>query len=621
MEYILKAQNIGGFVENNNNFAIAHEFDVLDDISKTKRGKLFIVLNIDSENLQYNLKSAVKLFLDKIQEDYYRITEDTPLHAIEKSLNKAYKNLISFSNEEGAFEKEKVKADIHVSFATALIWNSVLYTSYLGNPAVYLIRGTGIRNLNASKGTNEVWTNSSILTDEDVILIGTEGFSKEFPIEEINRNLGGLTTSIARSPNKAQISATLIKVEDKDKKSRMKAVTKLNQEVIRGMISNHIWNIRSRITGTDSLSERFKIYQNKKTAPVASINSLITNSPSYDVSGKTIPKRISKVKSTKKGKKAALIGVLMIISLGLINYKIIGHHNNQETSEVKDEFQTTRTTETLAQSGNVQGITKIAGIHPNFINLSHISENFLPVDVSSNKIDLIYFLGRGSLFEIDFKTKETREILSGLGRTKYVTCDKKDISNRDQLCYILADNTLSVISPTVKNPVDAYPVDLGEVLDISSYQDKVYFLNNESVYQITRPDETLVKWIKTDTQMAENPRRIAIDGSIYILTNREVRKYTLGVLESNFELSDTSHLLNPINIEISGNNIYILDSNENSDRFLVIYNKRTGQYINKYLLADKIDLENLNLFTLIEGANKSVLFRKGDSLYSFPVAE
>ena len=85
MEISLKVQNIGAnYNPEAKNIVITHEFDVPSDQLLMKRGRLFITLKISAGG-NFNLKDTASLFLDSVQENFYRLTEETPLHSLEKA--------------------------------------------------------------------------------------------------------------------------------------------------------------------------------------------------------------------------------------------------------------------------------------------------------------------------------------------------------------------------------------------------------------------------------------------------------------------------------------------------------------------------------------------------------
>ena len=126
MDFSLKIQNLG--IENSpvdGHLAISHEFDILDDQIETKRGHLFAILDISAKG-NFDMPAIAKLFIDSVQENYFRISEDTPLHAIEKSLSKARTQILGFKSADEKTSLGSQETELRLSFCTALIWNKIL---------------------------------------------------------------------------------------------------------------------------------------------------------------------------------------------------------------------------------------------------------------------------------------------------------------------------------------------------------------------------------------------------------------------------------------------------------------------------------------------------------------
>ncbi len=613
MEYFLKAQNI---IDVKNikpySLSVAHEFESAEENIAKKRGRLFIVLSIATIPDKFNLELAVKLFLDRVQDEYFRAGEDTPLHAIEKAIQKAHKELLLTKSDDETMTLESAEADLSFSLATALIWNSVLYTSKLGKPAVYLVRGTGIRNLNTIKESQEIWTSSSILANGDVILIGTEKFGEKFPVDQISQNMGGLATSISQIENNSLIAATLIKVENKEKASKsgkIKAI--IDDNIARNYMSGVVSNIRSKIFDKTSLSDKFKPYQAKKTAPVSSINTLISGSTqSVDISGRTIPKRLSKGSKNYGSQKKIITGLIMLIAFGIINYNLIGKKmiDTPSPSDITSQISQESTVNKA-----VMGVETQPSLHPTLLNLAYSSENM--IDFSSDFSKNIYTISSNSFYEINYESKESKEIVNNLEKARYIACDRNLTANPKNLCYIFTENKIIVINPAEINKKDEYPVELSNVLDIYPYENSLYILNYENIYKQTLLKDTPEKWMAEEVIFPSEPKAIAIDSNIYLLAGRNVYKYVNGKQVETFDIKDNSYLLNPIDIDVYKEKLFILDTPDNGDKYIVIYNKNTGEYIERYLLSEKTDLEAITGF-IIYGKNEELIFNKGRKLYS-----
>ena len=127
MDLTLKVQKLSGTGGGSGDISLTHEFEPPNETLERQKGRLFITASVQCPK-NINLEETAKLFLDSLQEEYYRPSDDTPIHTIERSLNRSLKIA------------EGVDPNIKITFSTALVWNRVLYMSYIGKPTVYLVR-------------------------------------------------------------------------------------------------------------------------------------------------------------------------------------------------------------------------------------------------------------------------------------------------------------------------------------------------------------------------------------------------------------------------------------------------------------------------------------------------
>lgn len=606
MEFSLKVQHLGEETSEGGQYqSIAHEFEVPDQTLLKKRGRLFITVGVRATG-DFNLKEAVKLFIDNIQESYYRQTEDTPLHAIEKALNRAAEIVRTVKSKDGTLTLGSREAKFHLSFCTILIWNRVLYASYLGNPAIYLIRGTGVRNLGLNPANNEIWTNSAILDDTDVIIAGTEAFAQEFPPQEISSALGGLSLKISESEHKDEISALIIKVLSEKERSTSSIIDKIGQVTLKNSLSNSVWQIKDKISRKEKLSDKFKLYQSKKSAPVSSISGLVENqAPAASNNKSTGPIRINgSGRGTKKKTQKVTLGLLALLSVGYINYKLFYNIQSEEP----------KVAETLISS-NISG-AQVKGtssekpksdIHDLFIRLNDISPRIDDISLSSN-VDgiLVLDISNNELYSIPVTGDTRQKISEDFKTTRTIECDEK-------LCYILSDETFYVINPKTPEKVDKYILDANKVVDIYPYGNALYVLTAEGIkrHTIGQKSSSSKDWLAKN-QSVQDPKSMAIDGNIYILESRDIAKYIEGK-KSNFKI-DNSHLLNPTEIETDGRRLYVLD-NDKTEKKIVIYDSLTGAFEREIKLSEDLDTEDITTFTITKTSKKSIFFKKGQKLF------
>ncbi len=619
MKYLLKIQSLGGIDINSitnttNVVAISHEFVTDHDKYEKKRGRLFLVIHVGASQ-KFDLKQILKVFVDTVQEEYFRLNDNTPLHAIEKSLNKAYKNILSIKSKDDLITLSSPESNFSCSFATAIVWNSVLYTSYFGNAATYLIRGTGVRDLGIQNTYNDIWTSSSIIADNDVIIIGTSKFYELFPPKIITSHLGNLTGSIENSEQKNFISAILIKITSEKKESKISTVEKLKNLDLKNGVSQYALSIKGKIIKPKSLHAELEPYKSQKTAPVSSISGLISHgapkSTTVNVT-KTKPKRLSKIRGNNNRKwKALVLGMIVLASVMYANYKLFYSNSNKEDTE-----KITRESQNMVLVTNSN--EKVKELHETFVNLDHVDQNAPFIDFTTTKdlTDYIYLISPKNLYQLNRNTKEAESIYSKMQDAKLLACD---IIKSKTLCYIYENDTLVILDTKNTDKTDKYLIDKPNIIALDSYNDKIYFLQKSDILKMRLGTNNVESWL-SDNQSLSNAIDFSTDGtSFFVISGRNILKYTNGKQAKDFEI-DNSHLLKPTQIIAHKDKIYILDAIENGNKNIVAYNKVTGKFVKEIKLAEKTDLEVPAKFIIINDGDDTVVFKKGNYLYKVKIS-
>ena len=610
MRFSLKVQSIGSNTSEAKDYtAITHEFEVPDDIALQKRGRLFITINISAKD-GFELKEATSLFVESLQESYYKLSDETPLHAIESSLKRANQLLLSVQSKNGDDVLGSAKSNLSVSYSTALIWNRVLYTSYIGSPAIYLIRGTGARDLATEKFPSDIWTNSNILENEDVIIIGTEAFAKAFPTNEIINSLGALSTAISTNPEVEKLSAILIKASASTEKQGPSITEKVRDLKIGNSISNTIWKVKNKVSENQALSNKFKFYQSKKAAPVSSISGAAEKQTQHlPETSKSSPKRISGKKVSQNGTKQIAVGFLMLAGVVFANYKLFYEDRLKQESNRYDQIVFNNTT----TNGEVKGqsSTEIeSAIHSEIITFSDISENLLPTGIGTIRNGLIVLNSPNrNLYKIDLSTKEVTVARSDINNPKLVKCEILISTDKD-ICFVYTREGFFVLAPLeTEDKVDTYFADLEGVVDIYPYWDTLYILTTDNIYTYKLNGTEPKKWLTTDVLSETKSIAVDVDSYIYILSSNDIYRYANGKLATSFKV-DKSKLSNPSQIQISKTSIYVLDRKK-----VILFKRSTGEYEREIVLTDKIDPEIPTSFTLSKDSSPKVIFEKGKSFF------
>ena len=597
MDFILKSQIIRGDLKPEGNAVITtYEFKTESDNLLRRRGRLFLVLSAEAEK-GVDLKSAVSLFIETVQEDYFRLNDDTPMHAIEKALSKALNDLSGIKGQATGMK---------ISFATTLVWNSVLYTSYVGTPAVYLIRGAGVRDLSLNDASTQLWTNSIILASNDVVVIGSSKFKQVFSANKIVNSLGSLASFVKTHPQNGSIAAIITKVSSKDKTRGSLLPQKLSRINFKGLASTALWKTKEKTFGSEALFDKFKFHQSKKVAPVSTIGSLSTHpSPKVAITAGTKPKRLTSVKASKPRNKKLIAGIVTLLGIGYLNYQmLIASQKQPKSDDINSQL-------AILNTPKVKGKNDVNELYPTFANTNYVGEMVYPLSISATK-DKLIILSSNALYSIDIKTKEIKEVYDKFENAEHMVCDIK-------LCYLYANGVLHVLNPKVPAKVDTYPIELdGSVVDLyPSGNNVIYFLTDSSIYRLALPEKP-VRWLANGVRMSSSSS-FAVNGNVYVLSGRNIYRFSNGIQNENFSI-DNSHLLNPKLIKSFGNKLYVLDLKNGDNKYLVVYDKNSGKFIKKIMLAEKTDTQIPSLFTVLED-NELIIFKKGDYLYKIEDAD
>lgn len=609
MRFSLKVQSIGGSKNEIKGYvAITHEFEVSDDQELTKRGRLFITINI-SANENFDLKEAASLFIDSIQESFYKVNDETPLHAIESALRRAYQLLLSIKSKDGNDSLGSSQSNFDISCATALVWNRVLYTSHIGSPAIYLIKGTGVRDLVSEKGSNEIWTSSNIIENEDVIIIGTEVFANTFPSTEIINSLGSLSSAIATHKDADKICAILIKASASIEKPAPSITEKVKSMNIGNSISGTIWKVKSKISNNQALSEKFKFYQSKKAAPVASITGLAETKPHsiIETTSARGPKRISERKSTGKSKKQIAVGLAMLLGIGFVNYKLFYEEKQSQNTFIDSEI----AFNTSGNNGYVKGDNddKVnINLHKEITAFADIEEGIKPISISTIRGNLISLdANSGSLFKTNLEKKETTKLPQSTNSPRIIEC-QFHISSQKDLCFLYGKDGFIVFDANKSDEkIDNYFADLENVIDIYPYWDVLYILTADNIYTYRLGSAEPKQWLSEES--LSDTKSIAIDSNIYVLSSNDVYKFANGKIIKSFKV-DKTKLKAPTQIDISERSIYVLDQNK-----IIVFKKSNGEFEREILLSSDIDIETPTSFALTKGTPEKVIFEKGKSFF------
>ncbi len=585
MSFELKVQTIQPNIsEIMGSTAIAHDFPKPDESILSKRGRLFIVVSV-VDAYEFDLSSLLKIFSEHIHEEYYKNTDSSPL----KSLEFAVKSGIDFLSSLKSTDEKKFLIDKNtipnISLSAAIVWNSILYTANIGPVANYVVRGSGTRDLNDEEIQNnwEIYSNSIILESEDVVIIGTSKFASDYKAKNILENISGLSTKLLTDPNSIEIAALLIKIiqppivnNKRDKSMAKPLITS---------VFSAFSNLKNRLSPEGSLSEEFKPFQNKKSAPISSITGLADTHEIKKPSSR--PRRIRKVNNNNKLKSG--IGILVIVAaviLGITFYNntIANRENSRDDEKAINIIPTGDNDNSIESDSTVRDVPAIYVFNE--------KKNYANLEISSFAIYekenlVIYSRSDKGIYYFDKANNSLKKIIDDVDSLEQLKCYVR-------FCIFQGNNIVSLVNPSTPEKVDKYPVESKyRIFDIDYFSDRIYLLTSDNIvsFKIGESNPQITEWIKS-TEKIENPVSMTIDSNVYVIDQLIVKKYLNGNKQV-FNLSPEAPK-NPSKIFSDTKYIYVYDQVDSTIRLFL----KNGTSHKNIALGDFDFSEEINSQTL-----------------------
>ncbi len=258
-----------------------------------------------------------------------------------------------------------------------------------------------------------------------------------------------------------------------------------------------------------------------------------------------------------------------------------------------------------------------------FLDLNNFNQQMKLNYLTSAKSHLIT-LGKKHFLDINVGSKEISEQIT------------TDIANNQPL--LMADTDGQIIILTQNGSLYKYDIPTAStlkletnldtketnIIDLASYNRRLYLLdaNNKQIWRLLPQGNNFGPprpWLKEEINKQVNWRSFAIDGSIYILADGQVKQYIQGK-KTDFTIEEIEpNLVNATIIKTNTNipYLYILDPN---NKRLVIFDKK-GKLVKQYISPI---FDNLKDFTVIYKAEKNkshVYLLNGNKIYLIAIEE
>jgi len=579
-------------------------FDPQDKFMEESRGKLFIVLDLRSENVSKNdLNSAAKLLFGVIKETYYGDADGTPLQALEKALHTARDKVSNMPISNGGVLPLNTDLNIVVS----ALWGKILYIAQFGSCSAYLIRKDKVLEIGKStKG--DVTISSGIAEKGDVLVLGSSEFRTLFSAETVLSNISKLNDPSFLKEN-PKISAVIVKFEVTDFWGRSEIVNFVSPKRIKSSLLNLFPKPAIKVP-----AETFRERSKKRFVLMGILALLLVAALGTSI-----------VFTLKKEKLARVPGVAQKSSVSIGDFR-------DKVSQAKDLMSTDKkkAAEMLGEvvgvkedsnmsSSDKEDLSRVLGEATSLLddmsNTRRISEPELFYDASGSGFDDHSFLAgdKDNLF-IFSRTKALGLVVPFGSKEASPFNPEGRMLSADLysgMVYSVLDDGLFVSGTKglsfAKKDVSGIS-NFADSKSLKVYYGNVYLLDGSLIYKLGASENTFSSWLKDATSL-DSAVDIAIDGNVYVLfKDGEVKKLYMGEQDKEFSLKGLPEdLQNPKEIytNIDLNEIYILD-----DRAIYVFDK-VGGYQRRYALSDKAQS-----FFLSSDA-KSIYFLVGAKVYKF----
>ena len=612
-------------------------FEREDETTRSHRGKLFTLLSIvGPKNFDAVLSS--KMILDCLEEEYFREIEGSPLGALERAAVSASHRFIDLTLGSSA-----VSGSTEFNLVLAVSWGQVLYLCKIGDAAVYLLRGGTVKEITMGDET-QVSTASGLVTEGDVLILGTRGFKELFPSEKMLSLLPTIEEEIAKLNDRGVISAFILKFDMAESPSRDEVIKFAKEkpvlqrflppilDIIRKMASVFSGKVaiifRTRRPYELFLRQHQPPQKMRSRAGLKMIVIALLAIFAFSVV-MTIRKQNQQKLSTQS-QKLLLNAQTNIVSAS----DLVDLNNGRAKTLIEEALENLDRIEKYGYKSEEVGglrskarsllskVTKEKLVSAKLLydfslqnkKASLSSMTFVPFNEGSTKKIFVSDRSSNTIYEVTLKA-------DGASIEKI---DKGQLSD-PQLLSFYNDNlsgldknglfTINIKDSTVLSGLIS-TADLISIADLKSYLGNIYFLSPQNGGIIksfvleggkySKP----VRWLKEDRDLSK-ATSFAVDGSIYVLdTTGRIIKFEAGKVVE-FSVSGFDEVLSSASVIYTDSQstlIYILDPKSGK----IISLSKDGVYQGRYTLED-ISLSEKSIFAVDEGA-KEIYFLSDSKL-------
>lgn len=534
---------------------LSSALDIVPDneIDLEKKGVIYTVFDIlGKENID---KALVEKIVDDVLHDaYFQSASASPIQATEKAVLKLRDNIIKLSKNP-----QESESGMHFNISSAVLWGNTLYLVQYGDTHVYLMRKGKIKPIDAAT-EGKFSVAAGIVKDNDVVILATSEFIKRYPPEQLIQS-----ADISVDQLKSLESCLIIKfvVEKEFTTDETIDFGSHNQEIQAQTPTKEV-NIPK------TTEAKFVVPKPKLKLKLPSINYGFILKIALDIKKSFLD--LFKSNEHTKGIKLIIIlfslAAVLAVATALIRTKnkdklTVVLDSNLSSANVlgaETDLQEQQNTNEYNEKYNIK---KIAA--PVFYDISLVDDTANPSEiVLMGDLIIVSDTAAGNIYTADINTP------------KFVKYSESfsNINNTQNLGgkLVFTDSTgFKELDPNTNNITTSYSLENPNI--VKAYLDFIYELKDGKIIKYTiEDDNTLTDSLWTQNQILDESRDMAIDISIYVLTENgnSISKFTTGT-QTQFDIQNLDKPLSQavqIIADAELDNIYIADTGNN--RILVI---------------------------------------------------
>lgn len=578
-----------------------HSFFPEDPEKKEKRGDLLAVLVITGVKEGIEAVSSGREVLNRLHEEYYGNLEGSAFERLGSAVRKVC--------QEGT----------GIEISAAVLLGNVLYLAIFGGGRIILKRGSQTGTI--TTGDFELKTGSGIVLNGDIIIIGSLRFFETIGRDVLKTSLetGSIDDAVEilapailgkeDMADAAAILANFKKVEENEEPEIPIISSQFipSQPVVKKLLQKFSLNRERFFVKREGSVKRKKVYF------LISIGFLILLAGSlfFGMKKRTADRKVMELNNLVKSAEEKFNQAKELYQ----SRPKEGKELAIEARKVAEEASSSKKVKVSADLIKSQIDQFIAGVGedvnlsdaPVFMDLNLIADNSLGDAFSLNGKTLsIFDQAKKKVYLLDIEKKSN----SVLDFSAEVI---KLVASANTKEYVFNSQGIFEIKNSIKSSDLAIKTD-GEWKDISGFGSY-----NGNLYLLDRGASNVWRYLKTDTGFKPKSSyfvgtppdlsastSMAIDGSIWVLNDRGISKYTLGK-EDSFSISKmTETFSNPVKIYTSDTeqNLYVLDKGVNK----IIVIGKDGSFKTSYAwegikaVTDLVSVESMKKILLLSGS-------------------